>query len=888
MLCADKLSNFIGNHYWIDDLNLIIPFEKKKYLNMKDEDTLNTGYSISRRNFINQTATGTAFIVLGPATNLMANDAQPFEPWPADASKFKFHMIGHAHIDPVWLWPWTEGISVVLSTFRSALDRMNETDGFCFMASSAQFYQWVAENDPAMLQEIRKRVDQGRWSIVGGWWVEPDVNMPSGEALVRQGLYGQLTLQRLLGHRARVAANPDSFGHAGTIPQIIKLQGMENYIFMRPGPHEKSLPADLFWWEGADGTHILTYRIQSSYNDVGSVKNRIETILGQSKDQPMKSFMAYFGAGDHGGGATRENIRSIEELKVEKGAPLVFYSTPDRYFREIRSDNNLKLQVVKDDLQHHAVGCYTAESEIKKGNRQSEAALVTAEKIASIGSSVWGASYPMEALTTAWKEVLFLQFHDSLAGTSLYEHSKDALEGYGFALDIAHKAMYMAVQKLEWQVPAEDLDSQYLLVFNPHAWEIHGNIEYDFNWGSNKSSRVEDEQGNQQLHQWAPASTETGSRKKLVVNATIPPLGYRQLRLLNGNAQTIENAVKAEVNKLENKYLLVNFFSNGTISIFDRENGKKLFSGDEVGCRAVVIDDPSDTWSHDIKTFQNEIGAFQNAAIKVLENGPLRAKIRSISTYGASTLTIDWMLYAGSRHLEAKVTLDWHEQLKMLKFSFPVDVESPSATYETPYGHIQRATNGDEDPGQRWIDLSGMHLGSVYGLTVINDAKYGYNVVDNDMRISIVRSAVYAHHRPNVLDMTAEHLWMDQGIQTFRMLLIPHAGSWKENNIVRIAEEFMAPPVVIYQGIHKGSMPKADSFLAVDVPNVVVSAIKQSENGEDIILRCVEACGIQTDATLDLLFADRTWTGRFRPHEIKSLRMVQNTGEIKEVNLLEE
>jgi alpha-mannosidase len=224
----------------------------------------------------------------------------------------------------------------------------------------------------------------------------------------------------------------------------------------------------------------------------------------------------------------------------------------------------------------------------------------------------------------------------------------------------------------------------------------------------------------------------------------------------------------------------------------------------------------------------------------------------------------------------------------MLKFSFPVDVESPSATYETPYGHIERATKGDEDPGQRWIDLSGIRDGNMYGLTVMNDAKYGYNVLDNDLRISVVRSAVFAHHIPTVLDPKDEYLWMDQGIQTFRMLLIPHEGSWKENNIVRIAEEFIAPPVSIYQGIHDGSMPKAGSFLAVDSPNVIVSAIKQAEDGEDIIIRCVEASGMQTDATLDLRFADRKWTGRFRPFEIKSLRVDQNADNIREVNLLEE
>jgi alpha-mannosidase len=856
---------------------------------MKNKKSSKPKSLISRRAFVNNAAAGTAFIAMGPVTGIFRNDLQQADAWPADASKFRFHMIGHGHIDPVWLWSWPEGVSVVHSTFRSALDRMNETPDFSFTTSSAQFFQWVADNDPAMLAEIRKRVAEGRWNIVGGWWVEPDMNIPSGEAMVRQGLYGQLTFQRLLGHRATVATNPDSFGHTGTLPQIIKLQGMENYIFMRPGTREKSLPADLFWWEGPDGTRVLTYRIQQSYNDGGSVRNRVKTVLAQAIYQPMKSFMAYYGVGDHGGGATKESIKSIEELKVEKGAPSVFFSTTDNYFKEIRKDRDLNLPVVKDDLQHHAVGCYTAESEIKKGNRQSEAALVTAEKIAAIGSSAWGAMYPMGELTAAWQRVLFLQFHDSLAGTSLFEHSQTAREGYGYALDVAHHATYMAVQKLEWQVATEDPASQYLLVFNPHAWEVRGNIEYDFNWGTNhKSSRVEDEQANSLVHQWASGSTEAGSRKKLVVNATIPPLGYRQIRLFDGDSQLLKVSARAEENSLENEFLKVHISANGTIGIFDKESGKELFSGGETGCKAVVIDDPSDTWSHDIKTFSNEIGVFGNAIIKILENGPLRATLRVTTTYGLSILAIDWTLYAGSRNLEAKVTLDWHEHLKMVKFSFPVDIESPSATYETPYGHIVRATNGDEDPGQRWIDLSGKRTGSTYGLTVINDAKYGYNVSGNDMRVSVARSAVYAHHNPRVLDMKAEHLWMDQGIQTFRMLLVPHSDTWEKINIPRITEEFISPLVAIYQGIHGGLMPKYGSFLSVDVPNVNVTAIKLSENGEDIIVRCVETSSSATSVSVDLRFVGRKWAGDFRPCEIKTLRINKSSGEIKEVNLLEE
>lgn len=853
---------------------------------MKKEKRSDRGKKITRRTFIQFGSAGVAGIVLSPVTGLPATDNKQDASWPADAGKYRFHMIGQAHIDPVWLWPWSEGIAVVHSTFRSALDRMNENPDFCFTASSAQFYQWVSENDPDMLSEIRKRIEEGRWNIAGGWWIEPDMNIPGGEAMVRQGLYGQLTMERLTGHRSKVAYCPDSFGHANTVPQILKLQGMENYIFMRPAPKEKNLPADLFWWEGADGSRILTYRIPISYNDSRSVNDRVRQVLKQYHDEPMKSFMAFYGAGDHGGGATMENIRSIEELKGDKKAPLVQFSTTDRYFNEIRSDENLNLPVVSDDLQHHSVGCYTAESAIKKGNRQSEAALITAEKIAALGSLRWGVNYPKEELTTAWKKVLFLQFHDSLAGTSLPEHSLSAAEGYGHALDVAHNTSFLSLQKLEWQVATEDPSSQYLMVFNPHAWEVQSNLEYDLNDMSSQT-RAEDETGNSLPHQWNPGSTET-NRKRLIITTKVPPFGYRQIRLSKGNAPALTNRARAENNSLENEHLKVWFSHDGSVGLFDKERGRELFAGGSTGCKALVIDDKSDTWSHDVKAFSDVTGSFSNATIKVLENGPLRAVIRVVSSYGESRLLTDWILYAASWMVEVKVTLDWHERLKMVKFSFPVDVEAPSSTYETPYGHIIRETNGNEEPGQRWIDLSGRRDGKIYGLTVINDAKYGYSVSENDMRISVVRSSPFAHHMPKVLDMNSEHIWMDQGIQTFRMLLVPHSGKLQDLNIPRLSEEFISPSMVIYQGIHKGSMPKSGSLISVSSPNIIVSAAKLSEIGEDLILRCVETSGKAVSTTVDLKFADRKWSGDFRPFEIKTLRYYRKSGDIKVVSLLEE
>lgn len=855
---------------------------------MKNKTIKGNRHTLSRRAFVNRTVAGSAFLAFSPLTTFMAGERKQDEKWPSGAEKYRVHMIGHAHIDPVWLWPWQEGLAVVYSTFRSELDRMKETPDLTFTASSAQFYQWIAENDPAMLEEIKIRVREGRWNIAGGWWVEPDVNIPCGESMVRQGLYGQLTFERLLGYRAKVACNPDSFGHANTLPQIITGQDMENYIFMRPGMREKNLPGDLFWWEGADGSRVLTYRIPISYDDKGSVRKRIQDTISQLKEQPMKSFMAYYGAGDHGGGATKENIRSIEEIQTEKGAPVVFYSTTDQYFKEIRDEKSLNLPVVKDDLQYHAVGCYTAGSDIKKGNRQSETALIIAERIASIGSAAWGANYPKNEFTSAWQRILFLQFHDSLAGTSLPEHYQFAAEGYGYAMDTAHRATYLALQKLEKQVPAEDPDSQYLLVFNPHAWEVSGNIEYDFYWTMSNKSHVEDSKGNSLYHQWVFGSTETGSRNRLLLNLTLPPFGYSQIRLKKGETAQVLMPATANDKTLENEYLRISFSDSGSFSLFDKENSKEIFSGGETGCKAVIINDPSDTWSHDIKKFADETGAFGNASFETLENGPLRATIRMKSTYGDSKLIIDWMLNAGSRKIEARVTLDWHEHLKMLKFSFPLNLESSVATYETPYGNIERATDGHENPGQRWIDVSDKNINGTYGLTVINDAKYGYSVEGNDLRVSVARSAVYAHHNPRVLDIKAEHLWMDQGIQTFRILIVPHTGYWKENKTLRTTEEFIAPALFVYQGIHDGKMPKTGSFLAAHPGNIIVSAIKLSESGDDIIIRCIETSGMQSEALVDLRFAGKKWKGSFRPYEIKTLRMNKNEDKIKEVNLLEE
>ena len=565
----------------------------------------------------------------------------------------------------------------------------------------------------------------------------------------------------------------------------------------------------------------------------------------------------------------------------------------------MREDKTLNLPTVKDDLQFHAVGCFTADAEIKKNNRQSECALVTAEKITTLGSAFWGAQYPKEKFTDAWKQVLQLQFHDSLAGSSLAVHSQDAREGHNFAISIAHNATAMAVQKLEWQIPSEDPDSEYLVVFNPHAWEVKTNVEYDLN--NKPNPIVTNERGETLPAQIVQAQSVTG-RRRFLFNTAIPAMGYRQIRIRRGESIP-ESKVSAENNRMENEFYRITFSPNGQIGIFDKETGKEVFKNGATGCKGVIIDDPSDTWSHEVVDFtknttgsykyttKGEIGAFGNAKLKVIENGPLRAAIRVQSAYGDSDMTIDWLLTAGSRNIEARVTLNWHEKLKMLKFSFPVDVETPKATYEIPYGFIVRTADGKEEPGQRWIDVTGQQGAGAYGLTVFNDAKYGYSINENDMRITVTRSAPYAHHGPGKLaDMDPDNkcYWQDQGIQTMRLLLTPHKGSWQDINAPHIAEEFIAPPVVVYQGIHGGKMSKSGSYMSVDAPNVIVAAIKMSESGNNGIIRIVETMGKDSAVTLRFPSINNQWNGKIKAFEIKTLRINSQSGNITEVNLLEE
>ncbi|WP_198420967.1 glycoside hydrolase family 38 N-terminal domain-containing protein [Bacillus timonensis] len=460
------------------------------------------------------------------------------------------HMIGNAHLDPVWLWQWQEGFQETKATFRSALDRMKEYDDFLFTSSSAANYEWVENNDPEMFREIQERIKEGRWEIVGGWWVQPDCNIPSGESFVRQGLYAQRYFKEKFGVTAKVGYNVDSFGHFGMLPQILKKSGMDYYVFMRPAPQEKGLPQKLFWWESDDGSRVLTFRIPFQYNTSGNdIESYVKRFVGELKD-PFNDLMLFYGVGNHGGGPTKRNIESIQRLKEIKELPQLKFSTPNQFFEEI-SEKKLPFPVVHDDLQHHASGCYAAHSGIKQWNRQAENLLIKVEKFSSFAYLITKQVYP-DNLLTAWKNVLFNQFHDILAGTSLEAAYEDARNMHGEAMSIASRGLNYAIQSLSWKINIEHVDGMKpIVIFNPHSWNSRVNVEQEVG-GLGEDDILVDNEGNQVPMQRVQSWATTRGRSRVSFIADLPPMGYRVYKILPNTSKQTKSYMKATNYSIEN------------------------------------------------------------------------------------------------------------------------------------------------------------------------------------------------------------------------------------------------------------------------------------------------------------------------------------------------
>ena len=799
-------------------------------------------------------------------------------------TKPKLHMIGNAHIDPIWLWRWQDGLEVVLSTCRDAVALLKKHPRYIFSRSSAGVYEWLEHTDPGTFEEIRGLAAAGRWNIVNGWWEQPDCNIPCGESLVRQGLYGQLYFKEKFGRTAKVGYNVDTFGHCWTLPQILKKCGLDYYVFHRPGYNEKTLPADLFLWTAPDDSQVLACRIEGyATGNAEGLEKRINRCLTRCRESGM-DWMAFYGRGDHGGGPTEEMILKILELSGKIEDVDIRFSTPDSFFESVEGLAG-KLPVIKDELQHHSRGCYTAVSEMKARNRRLETSLLNAERFCSMASMLFGIPYPRANLRQSWQTLLFHQFHDVLAGTSIKPAYDDAFRAFDAAGGVADAARDMALEAFSARIRTVGKEGQQLLVFNPAYCEREDPVEFRAVLPTNKDLVALDENGTEHLIQVLSSQKLDGNRLiSGVFVAKLPPFGYRVFWITKGKTNA-RSDLRTISNGIENSFVRIRVDSRtGFItSIFDKTLGAEMLAAPS---RPIVIRDESDTWSHDVLSFRDEIGTFKIDRPPIMESGPARASITVISRYNKSRLTQTYLIHAGTPLIECRIDLDWHEKHKMLKLSYPLAVERPRATYEIPYGVIRRPTNGEEEPGQRWIDISGRSGdGPEMGLLLVNDCKYGFDVLGSEMRISLVRSPIYAFHRPRKVEPGKGYLYTDQGRQIIRLALLAHARIRTETAFA-CAERLNNPPIIPFSNAHDGALPPVSSLVTVSPSNVVLGAIKIAEADDRVVLRLFESAGRRTRSKVKFPLCGLEFAFNLTPWEIKTVA-ISRAGRATETNMLE-
>jgi len=793
-----------------------------------------------------------------------------------------FHLTGDAHIDAAWVWPWTETVDVVRRTFGTALQLMREYPGYTYSQSAAAYYEWMAEKYPALNEDLRARVREGRWEIVGGMWIEPDLNLPDGESLVRQLLVETRFFEQHYGASVHVGWNPDSFGYNWQLPQIYKKSGIDFFVTQKMDWNETNrLPLKLFYWQSPDGSRVLTYFPHNYTNYIDPSRMAEDFNVARRENPGLDDMMHLYGIGDHGGGPTRSMLDEAQQwIAPGKVFPPMKYGTAEAYFHELEPKldaaeapvwnyrtlgqgnghlpeapaGTISLPVWNDELYlEYTRGVYTSQAHEKKNIRDSERWLTDAERWAALD---WrnAQPYPSATLNDAWKKALFNQFHDIAAGSSIASVYVDAERDYAqvrlATADVTRTAQADLAARIDTgsHAPAGSVP---VIVWNALAWQRTGLVQSELQLPTGTEAiQVTDAEGHAVPSQTLSSTPSHPQETILFLAPDVPSMGYRVFYAQAAHAvaarELAAKSTPAEIT-LENANLqLAIDRTTGCIThLVDRKSGfDSIASG---GCGNQLqsfVDQPKDydAWNIDPGTLDHPQALPAPATVAVVENGPLRATVRITRPWRSSKIVQDISLSAGLDHVDLATTVDWHERHTLLKAAFPLAASSDFATYEIPYGSIQRPTTRRnswesakfEVPALRWADLGdGRH-----GLSLINDSKYGYDAKDNVLRLSLLRS-------PTQPDPEA-----DQGEQHFAYSLYPHDGPWQQAQTVRRAREFNDPLVADAALPHPGTLPNAFSWVSLEPANLTLTAAKKAEDGDGLLLRFYEWAGKSGTAQL--------------------------------------
>ncbi len=745
-------------------------------------------------------------------------------------SEVTVHTVGHTHIDVAWLWRLKHTREKAQRSFSTVLRLMEKYDDYIFQQAQPQLYKYIKEDNPVLFEKIKERVKEGRWEVDGGMWVEADCNVVSGESLVRQILLGTRFFEQEFGKKCEYLWLPDVFGYSWALPQILRQCEIDTFMTTKISWNQyNTIPDDLFWWKGIDGTQVLTYFVNvpmddgtfvgSTYNSKMWPKEIYESWTAFKNKELTKDVLVSYGFGDGGGGPTRDMIETRRALHAIPGMPNVENGRAGDFFRKIhenieQTDRYVHTWDGELYLEYHR-GTYTTQAHSKKTNRKLENKLAQTEWLSSL-AYLLGGIYQKEQLQDSWECVLLHQFHDIIPGSSIHEVYADSHVNYEKAELGVDEAKKYAMDTL-----MQDADS----VYSVYSTNSFAGKELVMIPECSEGFFV-DEKG-----QKLPAQ-KTDFGYEVLVN--VEPFAAVSISFVSAEYAEEEKAFQLIEKGIETPYYTITWNENGQLdSIYDKENHRSVLAPDQPSNVFEVYEDKpmnSDAWDIDIYYIQKMETAQLVKQPEVIELGSLQAVIRFTYTYRASVITQDMIVYRDHRRIDFKTHVDWHESHKLLKAAFYTDIRTTKATYDIQFGHIERPAHWNnswdwakfEVCGHKWADVS--EYG--YGISLLNNCKYGYSIKENAMKLSLLRSAKWP-------DESA-----DMGEHEFTYSLLPHIGGPADGGTIESANQLNLPAEVV-----PGRFVENKKLVKVSSNQVQLDVVKMAEDGDCLVVRLHECRG---------------------------------------------
>lgn len=792
--------------------------------------------------------------------------------------------IGHTHIDVAWLWRLKHTREKCARSFSTVLRLMERYPEYIFLQTQPQLYEYVKNDYPELYEAIKQKVKDGNWEVDGGMWLEADCNIPSGESLVRQILVGSRFIKEEFNKDVEYLWLPDVFGYSWALPQILKKSGIDMFMTTKISWNQYNrMPHDTFKWRGIDGSEILTHFITTpepwsqpgswfyTYNGRLTPKT-VKGVWDAYTDKGITNdLLVSYGFGDGGGGVNREMLEYRKRLDKMPGLPNVKTGKASEYFRCLKEKVEKTEEYVHTwdgelYLEYHR-GTYTSQTYTKMMNRKLELLYRETEwlsTVACLTNNDWSL-YANNEITKGWKTILRNQFHDIIPGSSITEVYEDAKQEYkeaeDIALDIQNKLEEIYINKDE------------------HTWTIVNNS----NWDRNESIDIKcDEDGSFYDEDGNKLKYQRNKDEYTVEIKNIPALGYKRIILKIDDVQYDNNSVFEYCDgKISTPKYNIEWNEYGQLtSIYDKENKREVLAKGERGNVLQMFEDKPmahEAWDIDI-FYQEKMREVKDLqSVELIEDGNIKAVIRFKYKYMNTTISQDMIVYANSNRIDFKTNVDWREKKQLLKVAFVVDIRSTMATYDVQFGNVKRPTHWNtswdrarfESVAQQWVDLSERN----YGVSLLNNCKYGHDIKDNVMRLTLLKSATH----PDPVQ--------DQGEQNFTYSLLPHSGDFIDGNTVKHAYE-LNQPLKSIKGMLKSEVKK--QLFKFNDANILVDAIKKAEDEDMIIIRFHDYSGSRQNVSIDSDYEITGWMETNlmeKPIENlrneKSINVVVNPYEIK-------